>query len=1228
MKHLTVRFAWHDNKWDGRICKAPDMNFYCTGNYSLLSPRIQKRIDLEIEKRYKNQKISQVVNEIGYLPPCYWCINALGNEACRIEDPHPFVESRRWGDQFRKDVPPLQEEIKKFSIFSWCFQMSFEKGDSEQNYPPFDVLEKRAKDYINELEKRKSIAFFYANYSNPITGDDYKYLLLGAGLVVDTKEPSHYNIPQEFLDEIRSAPKMKNFPTIAWQFQVMLDPSTTFVLPFHEYLDWVDKKDGVESEEKWKKIDEVSTPILDNSITPHFKYVSMHLSHDKCIYLLYSMRKSIRKMKEQNIVDYSVLDEIEKKIDNLLSIAWTNRGKYPGFKNLLHVLLKQDFDKEHLSGLLSNIEDDVIKSFGSIESYFDYLKNSDSKSSVPNNIEMISKIIRKKQELLEYLSLFDFSIIQFEQVIEIVNKYDISEIKRNPYILFEDYYQGNIYSWNIDETDYNIGLYNIDIAMIPDPEHSYWRFEYHAQSPERIRALVRKILVDAAQQTGDTYLTSSDILRGIAEYPLYYITDKLKIDEQSLSDYEKMSMFKDKFIITRIIKDNQINYQLKEIRVIEEIIEKSINKMLVKQYKVDPEDVDKLLSEDKKTFSKKEINLKEREEMYKNALGKGLFVLTGKAGSGKTQGIVNLITNFLDLKKTPVFVFTPTGKANIVIRKRIEDIGLSDEINKGTIRISTIHRFLYRALWEYKQYTHRLNEIYEITDLVEDILSGKWKLFDDLIKMPEKFKFNPKVMIIDESSMIDEVLFAALLEHINIDNLEHLILVGDERQLPPIGLGRPLVDLIYNLKQSGKEDHIVHLKSNLRFDPNTKLGYFTELFSNEEEPLLEEIKDALNGPFDNFEVHYFSDDDELKYIIHDILNEINKGGSKSSIFDTFANIFERCDPPDLDRVQIITPRRVGKYGSLKINRNIIMNERTQFLPKTKLICEENIYYNIERNKRILGLANGSIGYIKNPRYIHFDEFQEMKKEYKWQATEPFINTVKNEIYSNLKPDKKIDLGYTITVHKSQGSDFNNVLFVLSDITPFITKELQYTAVTRAKDKLHLIVNTELKDNLPTILARICENSAIEPRKTQLFGYKRTPFRPYLISLKNGRTIEVRSKTEYIIANALDKLDVVFDYEPESFYLEYRIKPDFKLSIGDENFYWEHLGLMDQPWYRKRWHFKLEIYKRLGLLDNLITTTEAKTYTNIDENVKKIIDDLKSKTLKETPGDHSNHHYEI
>jgi len=48
MKHLTVRLAWHDNKWNGRVCKAPARNVYCVAPYSLLSERLQRERDLEL----------------------------------------------------------------------------------------------------------------------------------------------------------------------------------------------------------------------------------------------------------------------------------------------------------------------------------------------------------------------------------------------------------------------------------------------------------------------------------------------------------------------------------------------------------------------------------------------------------------------------------------------------------------------------------------------------------------------------------------------------------------------------------------------------------------------------------------------------------------------------------------------------------------------------------------------------------------------------------------------------------------------------------------------------------------------------------------------------------------------------------------------------------------------------------------------------------------------------
>ena len=115
MKHITVRFAWHDAGWNGKVCVDPADNIYCVGSYSLLSPRIQRRRNLEIEEKCKGLKLSDVISKYNYLPPCYWCINLLGNEDVEIEHVHPFEDTRKWGPEFKTRVKHLKDTLYSFS---------------------------------------------------------------------------------------------------------------------------------------------------------------------------------------------------------------------------------------------------------------------------------------------------------------------------------------------------------------------------------------------------------------------------------------------------------------------------------------------------------------------------------------------------------------------------------------------------------------------------------------------------------------------------------------------------------------------------------------------------------------------------------------------------------------------------------------------------------------------------------------------------------------------------------------------------------------------------------------------------------------------------------------------------------------------------------------------------------------------------------------------------------
>jgi len=1232
VKHVTVRFAWHDDKWDGAICRKPEENIYCVGNYSLLSPRIQRRRQIKSEISCKNQGLAECIEKYAYLPPCYWTINATGNQSITVRDRHPFEDGRRWGPKFRENVPPLNVAVKDHSVTTWCFKLGFSDSDNE-SYVPEAELNERVADYLGQIEKGKSIVFFYANYSNPITGDDFnrRYLLLGAGLAAGTEAPSKYSIPAELLKEIRSRPPMTYFPQTAWQFNIRLDPESTFILPYQEYLDWAGE-DEIDKEARQETVQDIAVQIDEKTIIPHFKYVSMHLSHDRGIYLLYSVLRSIGKMRKHDLLHVSKLDEIETKTKKLLSIAWKERGQYPGFRNVLYTVLYNDFGTK-LKELLPEIETEITKHFGGVEKFLENVADIKSlRKKVAPDILSALETIEERKDLIRFLALFDFTINQFEKIKEMINQFGLSRIKNNPYLILENYQSKLHYELDIDKSDYGIGLYQIDIALIPDHTYVEWESSYKAQSPERLRALIAKILSYTAVNDGRSFLSRSTILKRIEEYPLYYIGEKFKVDVYLLGQYENQALFKEKFRIKEDFNKEDMIYQLLSLEAVERAIEQFIDKVSKKTYPVDMKIVESLVQEDKKRFEGKEIDVTERRQLYEKALGNGLFVLLGKAGTGKTQALINLINRLYQDGKRSFRVFTPTGKANLVIRGRLKSYNLHDK--EPYLCVSTIHRFLYRAMYDYYYQINdfaRRNEIDQLASKIEDVLEGKWELLDEVQKLAKNFRFNPRVVIIDEASMVDEVLLATLFSMINPDSVERLIFSGDERQLPPIGVGRPLVDLAYDLQRKGNDFRMIRLKTNLRFDPFSKLGRLSELLSSDEQPYEADFAETLGATSkdakdESLEISSFADIEQLEDEIKTILVQLGAPTGLGSAFDMFAHLFEATGEPYLDIVQIITPRRNGSFSSEGINKKVILKNNIEFQPKTKLICEENIYFNAGR-KRVLGVANGSIGYIPEPGNVHFDEIEELMKTYGYQNVKGLINEVRSDVYDTLGIERRINFGYAITVHKAQGSDFDHVILILPDKSRFLTRELLYTAITRPEKKLHLIVHEKLEEELPAVLTEVYLNSEVAQHDTLLFGHKRSPFRPFKLTLRDGTIIELSSKIEYMIAQALDALDVNFEYEPLEFLKDHGLKPDFRLNVDGKIFYLEHLGNINRKYANRRCE-KISIYEKMNILDSVITTSEDENTSDIQASIKRIIDDIKENNLAKTPASYSPHHYFI
>ena len=223
------------------------------------------------------------------------------------------------------------------------------------------------------------------------------------------------------------------------------------------------------------------------------------------------------------------------------------------------------------------------------------------------------------------------------------------------------------------------------------------------------------------------------------------------------------------------------------------------------------------------------------------------------------------------------------------------------------------------------------------------------------------------------------------------------------------------------------------------------------------------------------------------------------------------------------------------------------------------------------------LANGEIGIvvgqIRTRRYNHVPRNIEVEFSTQQGSVVKFWPGDFDE-----EGEANLELAYALTVHKAQGSEFGTVLLVLPKSSHMLTRELIYTALTRQKQRLVILMQ-----GAPTDLQRLSSElySEAAGRLTNLF----TPPTPVKVGekfLEEGlihrteRGEAVRSKSEVIIANLLHKNGVDYRYEEPLELGGITKYPDF--TIEDDNtgemYYWEHLGMLNDQSYRRRWNEKL------------------------------------------------------
>lgn len=506
----------------------------------------------------------------------------------------------------------------------------------------------------------------------------------------------------------------------------------------------------------------------------------------------------------------------------------------------------------------------------------------------------------------------------------------------------------------------------------------------------RIKSAVEYILYLNAEK-GNTYMKVMDLFN----------ETQFLLDIEIENDYFETLL--SNMVIDRRIKiehstDVYLNYYYKvEAEVAKRLLSINASVADLNYEKSTAEDFEKF-------FKEKNILLDEMQLLFiKKSIENGVSILTGGPGTGKTTTI-NGIIQFFGAKNLKISLAAPTGRA---AKRMSETTGYEAK---------TIHRLL------------------EVNGVVDDKDGSSHGEF----LRNEENPLEADVVIVDEMSMVDISLFNSLLKAIPLNC--RLIMVGDIDQLPSVGPGNVLHDIIASEKFS-----TVKLEKIFRQAMESDIVKNAHKVNNGE-------KIKLDNKSSDF---FFIEESDAMHITARIWRLLSQ------------KLPKYVDAKTSD-IQVITPMKKGNLGTYKLNEDLqralnpkAINKKEYELPNGKILREHDKVMQNKNDYKLdwiikgmydipietgKGVFNGDIGEV-----IEIDKLNK-KVEVLYDEN----RYVKYE-FTDLD---EIELAYAITIHKSQGSEYPAVVIPILDVPRLLSnRNLLYTAITRAK-KCVVIVGSE------------------------------------------------------------------------------------------------------------------------------------------------------------------------
>lgn len=1225
-QHISIRVPWHDHDWDGTVCTDPASNNAC-----LRLRNIAENRDDEVEIAICGQFMADYVEDLS-------CISegACFMSPCEIvkKTTHPYKKNKK-NEKTHGHFRPTDITYPVYSFparpFAWMMKNNIEKWKNIYN---IDYQSEREPElsfdtpWVQEAENQKAIFdYFYSDvveneslciaYAKQVPFvEDTRRVIIGIGHVKKIIPAVEHNHTNE--NSLRS---------MTWEtmicHSIRENHEDGFVIPYRQMMEYA---------ETHPDFDMASiTVFAPDDAFDQFSYATEHVSYDAVIDVIQSCIKAFSVINECLDEDYTnVLEWLNRE---LLKV-WEDRGAFPGLGAMLYALgisqgviiakrMQENMEKdcdiwERLDALIDNPKN--------------YLEPLLAKVISPIMQETWKKMPDERKTLFRLLSRFSIGIEQANILFHENErkKNDIKctdkEIIENPYVIYE--------RTRLKSDSLYVSVKMVDRAVFPVASILE---KYPLESPtaltsdndeRRVRAIAIAVLENEALN-GNTILPCNMMVDKIREMIL---DPKCKVTKDVLN---AISDFLRKEILCRKMKDDETEYyKLVRVDEFDKVIETRVKKRLrAKKLSVNV-DWRKLLDE---KFGRNNLDSDEErarcekaavlEELSRSRIG----VLVGDAGTGKTT-VLSVLCNQSDIKAGGILLLAPTGKATV----RLMD-SMGDDAKELTAL--NVAQFLVRS----KRF---------------DWYDMRYKLSD------YDYRDVPKTVIVDEASMLTEEMFGALIQALK--SAERIIFVGDPNQLPPIGAGRPFVDLINLLKPELKDgvfpkvcncygELTVNRRQN---SATTRLDVeLAKFFTNSEEtPDDDVIKKIAKGNDDNISIDKWSTPDELEdKLLRIMAQEVGMNGADDQTgFDlslggtktNYGVYFNVGCAQFADKWQILAPVRNMPQGVMNINRLIHLRYRKHWLEVSRrygewkripnAIGSEGIVYgdkviNVVNTGNKLAWPKGGRNYIANGElgiacgcYSKDKANDYLKVEFSSQRG--FLYSYTKDDFNDESGSAPLELAYALTVHKSQGSQFDTVILVLAEPCRIISRELLYTALTRQVKKIIILYNQEAYHLFKYSSE---EHSDIARRFTDLFADTfhdgDIDMRPQIVQVGNqfyedrlihrtARGELVRSKSEVIIANALHyhKLDYV--YEPELMLEGKFYRPDFKIEDADTGdvWYWEHCGMMDNPKYKKRWENKKTFYKKNGIEEgkNLIVTYDkggSLDSHKLEEIIKKIFE---------------------